>query len=107
MLIGILSSAMMPTAMAHIGDRESEEDRGSGMGLMSAVIGVGVILGPRLGSLLASQSISLPFFFAAALSTFTLLPILLALPESLPPQARRHRKTCGRGLHFITGFKKF
>lgn len=99
-LTGILSSATMPTAMAYVADSTSEKDRGSGMGLMSAAIGVGVILGPGLGGLLASKSLSSPFFLAAALSTIALLPILVALPESLPKETRANRETCGCGLRF-------
>jgi len=99
-LTGILSSATMPTAMAYVADSTSEKDRGSGMGLMSAAIGVGVILGPGLGGLLASKSLSSPFFLAAALSTIALLPILVALPESLPTETRTNSETCRHGLRF-------
>lgn len=45
-LAGILSSATLPTAMAYIGDSTSEEDRGGGMGIMGAAMGVGMVIGP-------------------------------------------------------------
>lgn len=90
-LAGILSSATMPTAMAYVADTTSEEDRGGGMGAMSAAIGVGVILGPGFGGWLGTISLSLPFFVAAALSACALLPIIMILPESLPPDARTRR----------------
>lgn len=99
-MAGILSSATMPTAMAYIGDSTSEEERGGGMGIMNAAIGVGVIFGPGLGGWLASDSLSLPFFLAAALSTFALFPILIALPESLPPEKRTDREIGVRGIQF-------
>ena len=35
-LSGILSSATLATAMAYVGDTTSEEDRGSGMGMLGA-----------------------------------------------------------------------
>jgi len=104
-MAGILSSATMPTAMAYIGDSTSEEERGGGMGILSAAIGVGVIFGPGLGGWLASGSLSLPFFLAAALSTFALFPILIALPESLPPEKRTDRKAGVRGLQFAELWK--
>ena len=90
-LAGILSSAAMPTAMAYVADTTTEEERGGGMGAMSAAIGVGVILGPGLGGWLGTNSLSLPFFVAAALSACALLPIITILPESLLPDARTRR----------------
>lgn len=104
-MAGILSSATMPTAMAYIGDSTSEEERGGGMGIMNAAIGVGVIFGPGLGGWLASDSLSLPFFLAAALSTFALFPILIALPESLPPEKRTDREIGVRGIQFTELWK--
>jgi DHA1 family multidrug resistance protein-like MFS transporter len=87
-LAGILSSATLPTAMAYIGDTTSDEDRGGGMGMIGAAMGVGMVLGPGLGGWLATQQLSLPFFVAAALSMAALLFVLLVLPESLPEEAR-------------------
>jgi DHA1 family multidrug resistance protein-like MFS transporter len=87
-LAGILSSATLPTAMAYISDSTSEEDRGGGMGIIGAAMGVGMVIGPGLGGWLAGQSLSLPFFLAAALSVLALLLIWWLLPESLPQEAR-------------------
>lgn len=87
-LAGILSSATLPTAMAYISDSTSEEDRGGGMGIIGAAMGVGMVIGPGLGGWLAGQSLSLPFFLAAALSMLALLLIGWLLPESLPQEAR-------------------
>jgi len=87
-LSGILSSATLATAMAYIGDSTSEEDRGGGMGMLGAAMGLGVILGPGLGGYLAGSSLSMPFFIAAGLSLVALLLILFLLPESLPAEAR-------------------
>jgi DHA1 family multidrug resistance protein-like MFS transporter len=97
-MAGILSSATMPTAMAYISDSTSDDERGGGMGLLSAAMGVGVIFGPGIGGWLASTSLSLPFYLAAVLSILALLPILAALPESLPPEKRTHHEV---GLHSL------
>jgi DHA1 family multidrug resistance protein-like MFS transporter len=85
----LLSAATMPTTMAYISDSTSEEDRGGGMGALGAATGLGVVLGPALGGLLGSESLSMPFFLTAAVCLLTLLLVLLLLPESLPPEARR------------------
>jgi len=87
-LSGILSSATAPTSMAYIGDSTPEKERGGGMGMLGAAGGVGTILGPALGGLLAGDSFSLPFFIAAGLSLLSLLLAWLFLPESLPAGER-------------------
>ena len=87
-LAGVLSSATLPTAMAYIGDSTSEKDRGGGMGIIGAAMGVGMVLGPGIAGWLATYSLSAPFFLAAGLSLLALLFIFLVLPESLPPEKR-------------------
>jgi DHA1 family multidrug resistance protein-like MFS transporter len=88
-LSGILSSATSPTTMAYIGDSTPEQERGQGMGILGAAVGVGTIVGPGLGGLLGSENITLPFFIAGGMSFLSLLLIWLLLPESLPAEARR------------------
>ena len=85
---GILSSATFPTAMAYISDSTTHEDRGGGMGLIGAAMGVGMVLGPGIGGWLADQSLSAPFFLAAGLSTIAMILIHFILPESLPVEKR-------------------
>ena len=57
-LSGILSSATSPTTMAYIGDSTSEEERGGGMGILGAAVGLGTIFGPALGGLLADMTMA-------------------------------------------------
>jgi len=87
-LSGLLSSATLPTAMAYIGDSTAEEDRGGGMGVVGAAMGMGMVIGPGIGGWLATTSLSTPFFFAAGLSVIAMILILVALPESLPKEYR-------------------
>lgn len=82
-LSGILSSATSPTTMAYIGDSTPEEERGKGMGILGAAVGVGTIFGPGLGGLLAGDNLATPFFIAGGMSFLSLLLIWLFLPESL------------------------
>jgi len=99
-LSGVLSSATLPTAMAYIGDSTSEEQRGGGMGMLGAAMGVGMVLGPGFGGWLAVDSLSTPFFVAAGLSTVVLVFIALALPESLPPGLRQSQDGKSVGPQF-------
>lgn len=85
---GILSSATLPTAMAYVADSTTDEQRGQGMGIVGAAMGIGMVLGPAISGPMATQSLSLPFFVAGGLSAVALLLILFVLPESLPPEHR-------------------
>lgn len=80
-LSGILSAATLPTAMAYIGDTTTREQRGGGMGIIGAAMGIGMVIGPGLGGLLGGTNLSAPFFLAAALSFLALILIWLLLPE--------------------------
>jgi predicted MFS family arabinose efflux permease len=80
-------------AQAYIGDVTRPEDRARGMGMIGAAFGLGFILGPALGGLLAGshptpQALALPAFVAAGLSFTALLGVLFVLPESLPRERR-------------------
>jgi DHA1 family multidrug resistance protein-like MFS transporter len=77
--------------MAYIGDSTPEEERGQGMGILGAAVGVGTIFGPGLGGLLAGENLAVPFFIAGGMSIFALLLIWLFLPESLSPADRREK----------------
>ncbi|MBN1179757.1 MAG: MFS transporter [Anaerolineae bacterium] len=90
-LSGVLSSATSAAAMAYVGDSTSEDDRGGGMGILGAASGLGLIVGPGIGGLLGTESLSLPFFLAAGFSLLALILIAWCLPESLPREARSAR----------------
>ena len=90
-LSGFLSSATITTALAYVSDTTAQEDRGGGMGILGAAMALGIMLGPGLGGWLAGESLSTPFFIAAALSLVTCILILVFIPESLPVEARSYR----------------
>jgi DHA1 family multidrug resistance protein-like MFS transporter len=87
-LSGVLSSATTATALAYISDSTSERDRGGGMGMLGAAMGLGLILGPAAGGWLGSDSLALPFFIAAGSSLLALALAALRLPESLSVEVR-------------------
>ena len=80
---GIASAAVLPTVMAYVADVTTFEERGKGMGLMGAAMGLGFIFGPAIGGVMGSND--LPFFVAGGLSFLTFLFVLTTLPESLQP----------------------
>jgi DHA1 family multidrug resistance protein-like MFS transporter len=87
-LAGILSAATLPSAMAYISDSTSHADRGKGMGMIGAAMGVGMVIGPGLGGSMAGISLAAPFFLSAAVSVMAAVLIFFALPESLSKQNR-------------------
>ncbi len=88
LLSGTMSSATLPAAQAYAADSTPKEDRGNAMGKIGGAIGIGIVLGPGLGGVLASMSLSAPFFAAAGFCLMTFLIILAGLPESLPKEKR-------------------
>ena len=87
-LAGLLASATMPTSYAYIGDSTSEEDRGRGMGILGAAMGVGMVLGPGFSGILAEISLSTPFYIGAGFSILAMIFVFFMLPESLPEEQR-------------------
>src|SRR5690348_5083699 len=84
-------------AQAYIADVTKPEERARGMGLIGAAFGLGFIIGPALGGLLAGNDIATadvetPAWVAAGLSLAALCGVLLLLPESLPADRRRVRE---------------
>ena len=80
-------------AQAYIADVTKPEDRARGMGLIGAAFGLGFIIGPALGGLLAGNDpatadVETPAWVAAGLSLLALCGVVLLLPESRPADQR-------------------
>jgi len=74
-------------AQAYIADITTPETRARGMGMFGAVFGLGFIVGPSIGGLLAggeagAVNFALPLFAAAGTSVIAALLVFVALPES-------------------------
>ncbi|MTV49952.1 MFS transporter [Heliobacillus mobilis] len=89
LLSGMISSATLPTAMAYMADITPAEKRASGMGMMGAAMGLGMIVGPALGGWLGHYGFSIPFFVAGAMALMTMPFAFALLPESLKEENRR------------------
>jgi MFS transporter, DHA1 family, multidrug resistance protein len=88
---GLLSSATMPTAMAYVADVTTPENRGKGMGMIGAAVGLGFIFGPAIGGIFSKTGLNAPFFIASFLSFVTSLFVFLFLKESLPKEMRTEK----------------
>ena len=79
---GFLSAANMPTVMAYVADVTTKEDRGKGMGIVGAAVGLGFVFGPAIGGVFSKTSLSMPFLIAGFSSLITLLLVIFILKET-------------------------
>ena len=87
-IISGITSASFSTANAYIADVTPHDKRAAAFGMLGAAFGIGFVLGPALGSLLAAWHPRAPFAAAAALSLLNFCYGYFVLPESLPPNRR-------------------
>ncbi|WP_370901293.1 TCR/Tet family MFS transporter [Chryseobacterium gossypii] len=85
---GIMGSSMT-TAAAYISDISTPEKRGRYFGMMSAVAGIGMIIGPVIGGTLGQYGERIPFYAAAGLGLLNVVYGFFVLPESLSENNRR------------------
>ncbi|HEY0625029.1 MFS transporter [Sphingomonas sp.] len=88
-LIAGIAGAVYGPANAILADVTPPEKRGATFGLMGAAFGIGFIIGPALGGLLADLGPRAPFIAAAALAAINAAWISIWLPETLAPGNRR------------------
>lgn len=102
-LIAGAAGATYGPANAVLADVTEPEKRGATFGLMGAAFGLGFIIGPAIGGLLAGFGTRAPFIVAAALAGINALWIAARLPETLP--AERRRPFRWRDAHVFGAFK--
>jgi len=83
-------------AQAYIADVTPPEKRARGMGMIGAAFGLGFIIGPALGGIvagddLATADLTTPGLIAAGLSAVAFFGVVLLLPESLPAAVKARR----------------
>lgn len=79
-----IAGANFSIAQAAIVDVSKPEDRAKNFGLIGAAFGIGFILGPLLGGIIAAtfSHAAMPFLFAGALGLLNVVFIALFLPET-------------------------
>ncbi len=88
-IIAGLTGASFTTATAYIADISNEENRAKNFGMIGAAFGLGFVIGPALGGLLAGWGIRAPFYAAAILCLVNCIYGYFLLPESLDKEHRR------------------
>ncbi len=93
---GVLSAATLPTVLAYVADTTGEKERGGGMGVLGAAMGMGITFGPVIGGYLGSISNAAPFYVSAGLALAVALFALAFLPESRPHTAQMQSRQAPR-----------
>ncbi len=83
-----IAAANYGIAQAYLADVTPPAQRSRAMGLVGAAFGLGFVIGPALGGVLSRFGMAAVPYSAAALSAANLAIAWLALPESLPREAR-------------------
>src|SRR5262245_353289 len=94
-MVAGVAGAIIPTANAYIADVTTAENRAKGMGRVGAAFGLGFILGPAVGGVLAPYGYDKPALVASALAGLNFVFAWFRLPESLTPEIRS-RARAGR-----------
>ena len=98
-----IAGAVYGPASSVIADVTPPDRRSAAFGYISAAFGIGFIIGPALGGLLAGMGERAPFIAAALLALVNAAVMLVAMPESL---AREHRRAFRwRDAHIVGAFR--
>jgi DHA1 family tetracycline resistance protein-like MFS transporter len=87
-IISGITTSNIATAFAYVTDVTKPEERAKPFGLISAVFGLGFVVGPAVGGWLGNINLRFPFWAAAVLSLGNAFYGYFVLPESLPPERR-------------------
>ncbi len=88
-IIGGICAATHSTAGAYMADVSDDKDKARNFGLLGAGFGIGFVLGPMLGGLLAEFGTRAPFYAAAGLSLLNGILGWFVLKETVTDAIRR------------------
>ncbi|MBI4975089.1 MFS transporter [Candidatus Peregrinibacteria bacterium] len=78
-----LAAGNISTAQSYLIDiSKTDKERTQNLGVISAIFGVGFIIGPMIGGFLSTISHTFPFWFVGGLAMLNALLVFLFLPES-------------------------
>jgi DHA1 family tetracycline resistance protein-like MFS transporter len=88
-IIGGITAATQSTAAAYMADISKPEEKAANFGLIGAAFGVGFVLGPLIGGVLAEYGTRAPFWAAACLAAANAIFGYFVLPETVTDRIRR------------------
>jgi DHA1 family tetracycline resistance protein-like MFS transporter len=105
--IGGIGASNIGSAQAVVSDVTTARERAKGMGMIGAAIGLGFVIGPALGGVLAPLGQTVPFWVAAGVALLNALLVALLLPETRKQRASQTAQAAHRqGISVIfSGWK--
>ncbi|MDB4111729.1 TCR/Tet family MFS transporter [Yoonia sp.] len=88
-IIGGITAATQSTSAAYMADISKPEEKAANFGLIGAAFGVGFVIGPMFGGLLAEYGTRAPFWAAAFLAAANAVFGYYVLPETVTDRIRR------------------
>ena len=88
-VVGGITAATQSAASAAMADISTPNQKSARFGLIGAAFGVGFVLGPLLGGVLAEFGTRAPFYAAAALATLNMALGYFVMPETVTEATRR------------------
>ena len=88
-VIGGITAATQSTSAAYMADISRPEEKAGNFGLIGAAFGVGFVVGPLIGGLLAEYGTRAPFWAAAGLAAANAIFGYFVLPETVTDRIRR------------------
>ena len=98
-----IAGAVYSPASSVLADVTPPEKRSGVFGLIGAAFGIGFVIGPAIGGLLADFGPRAPFVAAALLALGNAVIMIFAMPETLAPENRRPFKL--RDAHVVGAFR--
>lgn len=92
-IIDGLAAGNFPVAQSYLMDiAKDDKERTTNLGLIGAIFGIGLIVGPALGASLSTISPTAPFWFVGLLATLNMFAAFYFLPET------HHVKSVGKKI---------
>ena len=88
-IVGGITAATQATASAYMADISTPEKKAANFGLIGAAFGMGFVMGPLIGGLLAEYGTRAPFYAAAGLAAVNALFGWIVLTETVTERIRR------------------
>ncbi|MUG68357.1 MULTISPECIES: MFS transporter [Paenibacillus] len=99
-MVGMFIPAILSASQALMGDGLADQEQGSGMAVISAANGMGLILGPAIAGIFSLAGLLWPLYFGIVIIAAALIITLFLMPASKPnvQETKRKLKPFQRGL---------
>ena len=101
-IIDGLTAGDITALFAYIADSTEPDERTKWFSYFGGAIGIGSMVGPALGGLLGTFSISLPFYVTAGIFMLSTFVVYFFLPESLAPEKRSKHLSLEKSQYFCS-----